>query len=234
MQLMFAYQHTQGSTPRAHWWSWCREIDSALQSRWSPHPYIYRSYRGWSLQTSCCPQYVPLLHTHNLRGKIKSLVKLFLNFFLPVEWSIYLYSVDSRLLDQSPDAYKAAWDTQETHTAPHLPARLRLALEHKERWRYEWGKRQRWRSQTWQVQVEQWFELRVHVCPSLNSCPSSVHTITRDRQETMTEIMIWFVFFMFLCVQKFVQVFVLWLSGGFFFPIFINTWCFLNLHCRNW
>ncbi len=40
-----------------------------------------------------------------------------------VQWSIYLYSEDSRLLDQSPDAYKAAWDTQETHTAPHLPAR---------------------------------------------------------------------------------------------------------------
>lgn len=34
----------------------------------------------------------------------------------------------------------------------------------------------KWRSQTWQVQVEQGFELRLHVCPSLNSCPSSVHT----------------------------------------------------------
>lgn len=41
---------------------------------------------------------------------------------------MYLYSEDSRLPDQSPDAYRAAWGTQETHTAPHLPARLRLAL----------------------------------------------------------------------------------------------------------
>lgn len=40
-------------------------------------------------------------------------------------WSVYLYSEGSRFLDQSPDAYKAAWNTQETHTAPHLPAKLR-------------------------------------------------------------------------------------------------------------
>lgn len=40
-------------------------------------------------------------------------------------WSVYLYSEDSRLLDRSPDAYKAAWDTWETHTAPRPPTRLR-------------------------------------------------------------------------------------------------------------
>lgn len=75
----FAYQHTQGNTPQARWWSWCREINSVLQSRWSPRPHTYTSYRGWSLRTSCCPLYAPLLHTHNLRRKIKSLVK---NYFL--------------------------------------------------------------------------------------------------------------------------------------------------------
>lgn len=74
---IFTYQHTQGSTPRARWWSWCREIDSVLQSRWSPRPHTCRSYRGWSLRTSYCPQYAPLLRTHNLRRKIQSLVKLF-------------------------------------------------------------------------------------------------------------------------------------------------------------
>lgn len=51
--------------------------------------------------------------------------------------SIYLYSEDSRRPDQSPDAYKVAWDTLETHTAPHLPARLRLALKCNERCRYD-------------------------------------------------------------------------------------------------
>lgn len=28
---------------------------------------------------------------------------------------------------------------------------------------------------TWQVHVEQWFEVRVHFCPSRYSCPSSIH-----------------------------------------------------------
>lgn len=42
---------------------------------------------------------------------------------------------------------------------------------------------------TRQVQVEQRFELRVHVCPSLYSCPSRVHSIRRNREEMDEEIM---------------------------------------------
>lgn len=75
MLQIFAHRHTQGSTLRARWWSWCRETDSVPQSTWSLRPHTCRSYRGWSLQTSCCPRHAPLLHTHNLRGKIHYLVK---------------------------------------------------------------------------------------------------------------------------------------------------------------
>lgn len=41
----------------------------------------------------------------------------------------YLGSGDSRLLDQSPGACRAVWGTAATHTAPHLPERLRLESE---------------------------------------------------------------------------------------------------------
>lgn len=42
-------------------------------------------------------------------------------------WSSYLYNGDNRLRDQSPGAYMADWDTDEMHTAPHLPVRFRLS-----------------------------------------------------------------------------------------------------------
>lgn len=107
-------------------------------------------------------------------------------FFKPaiMHFQLFLYpdSEDSRLLDQPSGAYTLVADTQETHTEPHLPARHRLALKNQER--YERVKREGWRSQTWQVQVEQWFELGVQVCPSLNSCPSTVQTVSTDGHET--------------------------------------------------
>ena len=65
--VLNSYQRTQGSTPRARWWSWRRETDSVLQSTWSPRPHTCRSCKGWSLRTSCCPRYAPLLRTYNLR-----------------------------------------------------------------------------------------------------------------------------------------------------------------------
>lgn len=142
---MFTYRHTRGSILQARWWSWCREIGSVPQSRWLPHPHTCRSYRGWSLRTSCCPQSAPLLHTHNLWRSIKGLVTkqmfCFWSFFF-LKSLLYLDSVDSRRLDLSPDEHKAAWDTQETRTAPHLPERLRLGFKFKQRCRHgdkRWG-----------------------------------------------------------------------------------------------
>lgn len=101
-----------------------------------------------------------------------------------MHFHLFLYpdSEDSRLLDQPSGAYTLAADTQETHTEPHLPTRHRLELKNQER--FERVKREGWRSQTWQMQVEQWFELGVHVCPSLNSCPSTVQTVSTDGHET--------------------------------------------------
>lgn len=42
----------------------------------------------------------------------------------------YLDSEGSRFLDRSPDADTGAWDSQETHTGPRPPAKLRLAPKH--------------------------------------------------------------------------------------------------------
>ena len=102
------------------------------------------------------------------------------------QWCVYLCSEDSRLPDQSPDAYMEVWDTEETNTGPHLPAGLKHISEHR---RGSTTQREKTElhdgGQTWQVQLEQRFELRVHACPSLNSFPSSIHTETRhqDRQK---------------------------------------------------
>ena len=138
LDLHFSHQHTQGSTLQVRRWSWCRETDSVLQSRWSPRPHTYTSCREWSLRTSCCPQYAPLLRIHNLRREIKSPVKNIPCCDYNCQWCVYLCSEDSRLLDPSPDAYKAAWDSRETHTAPHLPVRPRQVNTRKEQlWRKE-------------------------------------------------------------------------------------------------
>lgn len=65
------YRHTQGSTLRARWWSWCRGTGSAPRSRWSRRRRTCRSCRGWSLRTSCCPRDAPLPRTHNLGRTIQ-------------------------------------------------------------------------------------------------------------------------------------------------------------------
>lgn len=147
---MFTYRHRQGSILRACWWSSCRGIGSVPQSRWLPHPHTCRSYRVWSLRTSCSPQSAPLFHTHNLQWSIKGLdtkeIFCLWSIFFFLQSLLYLDSVDSRRLDLSPDACNAAGDTQETRTAPHLPERLRLAFKRKQRCRH--GEKRR-RSKTY-------------------------------------------------------------------------------------
>lgn len=123
--VLNSYQHTQDSTPRARWWSWRRETDSVLQSTWSPRRHTCRSCRGWSLRTSCCPRYAPLLRTYNLREENSVTGKTVSTCDYSFQRCVYLCSEDSRLRDQSPDAYKAAWGTREAHTEPRLPVRLR-------------------------------------------------------------------------------------------------------------
>lgn len=40
--------------------------------------------------------------------------------------------------------------------------------------------------ETLQVQVEQWFVLRAHICPSVYLCPFSSHTEITNIEETKT------------------------------------------------
>ena len=123
------------------------EVDAGRQTayfRARGHPvHTHAGHAGGGVCKPAAALGMLLSSVHTTWGeKIQSLVKLFPPCDSSFQWCVYLCSEDSRLQDQSPDAYKAAWGTREAHNEPHLPVRLREISAQKQ------GKELIWREKT--------------------------------------------------------------------------------------